>query len=99
GPATAISVTPNVTLPSHVGTPITWTATASGGTATPLQYKFYLYTQGSGWSLLQDYGPNETFTWTPTVAGTYQVQVWVRSAGSTQAYESFTQTMLFVIQP
>jgi hypothetical protein len=99
GPATAISVTPSVALPSRVGTPITWTATASGGTAAPLQYKFYLYTPGTGWALAQDYSPSETFTWTPTAAGTYQLQVWVRSAGSTQAYESYKQSALIVIQP
>jgi hypothetical protein len=76
-------------VPVGVGTPVTWTATATGGTA-PLQYKFYLYNQGAAsWSLLQDYSPANQATWTPQTAGTYWLQAWVRSAGSSAAWEDW----------
>jgi hypothetical protein len=98
GPAQALSVTSSVALPAAAGTSITWTALASGGTALPLQYKFYLFTQGVGWTVLRDYAAGNTFVWNAP-AGTHRVQVWVRSAGSTQALESATQTDLFIIKP
>ena len=41
-PATLTSLTANVSFPVAPGTPITWTAVASGGTA-PLQYQFWRY--------------------------------------------------------
>ena len=100
GPAQMVAVNASVTFPSNVGTPVTWTATAQGGTASPLQYKFLLYTEGGGWTLLRDWGTQNTFTWTPTNAdvGTHLLQVWVRSAGSAAPYEGWLGTPLFVIQ-
>jgi len=96
-----VAVNASVTFPSNVGTPVTWTATAQGGTASPLQYRFLLYTEGWGWALLRDWGTQNTFTWTPTNAdtGTHLLQVWVRSTGSTASYEGWLGTPLFVIQP
>ena len=98
-PAKVVSFTPSISLPTNVGTPVTWTAVGSGGTMAPLQYKFYLYTAGVGWTLLRDYGTGNTFTWTPTAPGTYSLQVWVRSAGSTATYEGYAGTAGFVINP
>jgi hypothetical protein len=98
-PARLLSVTPNVTVPAAAGTPITWTAVGSGGTAAPLQYLFYLHTEGSGWTLLRNYGSSNSVTWTPAQPGTYGIQVWVRSAGSTVAYEGWIGSGPFVIQP
>jgi N-acetylmuramoyl-L-alanine amidase len=98
-PARITGVTADVALPSAVGTDITWTAAGVGGTASPLQYRFHLYTAGQGWTLLRDYGSSNTLTWTPTAPGTYTVQVWVRSAGSTQQYEGWFSTPSFVIRP
>ena len=76
-------------VPVGVGTPVTWTATATGGTP-PLQYKFYLYNQGTAsWTLLQDYSTSNQATWTPQAPGTYWLQAWVRSAGSSTAWEDW----------
>ena len=98
-PARIVSFTPSISLPTTVGTPVTWTAVGSGGTQAPLQYKFYLYTAGVGWTMLRDYAPGNTFTWTPTAPGTYSLQVWVRSNGSTATYEGYAGTSSFVINP
>jgi len=98
-PAKVKWLTPNVTLPSRVGTAITWSAVGTNGTAAPLQYKFLLYREGTGWTILRDYATGSSVVWTPSQTGTYAVQVWVRSAGSTQAYEGWLGTDFFLIQP
>jgi hypothetical protein len=89
----------NVSFPATVGTPITWTATATGG-AAPLQYQFWRL-DGSGWSIVQPYSVTSTYTWTPGPgdAGTHAVQVWVRSWGSAALYEAWMSTGFFTINP
>jgi Metallo-peptidase family M12 len=82
GPA-ALSMTalsPNVTFPVTVNTPITWTAEATGGTG-PYTYKFWV-SNGSSWSLGQDWSASNSWVWKPAVAGPYSFQVWARNAGS-----------------
>jgi len=94
------SVTANRSFPSGTGTAITWTAIASGGSAGPLQYRFWRYNNTSGsWTLAQDYSASNTYTWTPGYgdAGSYTLQVWVRSAGSTASYEAWLATSTFSI--
>lgn len=98
-PAKLEQLAASTALPATAGTPITWTARASGGTAGPLEYCFYLYREGAGWSLLRGYTSNGSVSWTPTVPGTYAVQAWVRSAGSSASYESFRSSGVFVITP
>ncbi|HEX7139203.1 MAG TPA: hypothetical protein VF219_15220 [Vicinamibacterales bacterium] len=99
-PLTITSFTTPVTFPASTGTSITWTARVQGGTTGPIQYSFWRYTAATGgWSNVQPYGPSETFTWTPTWtdAGDYALQVWVRSNGSTTAYETYAGTDVFHI--
>jgi hypothetical protein len=98
GPAQVLTLTSNVTLPATSGTTITWTATASGGTAGPLQYQFWRW-GSNGWALVQDYSSASTYSWTPTAAdvGDHAIQVWVRSAGSSVSYESYKSTGVFSI--
>ena len=73
----------DVPLPTTVGTPMTWTATATGGVA-PLQYQFWRYS-GGAWTMVQDYSSSNTYAWTPGAGdvGYNAIEVWVRSAGST----------------
>jgi cell wall-associated protease len=76
------SLTANRTSPQPVGTPITLTASVSGGTA-PQQFKWMLF-DGSNTSVVQGWSTSNTWTWTPTTANAaYQVTVWARSAAST----------------
>ncbi len=96
-PLVVTSVTPDPTSPVGVGTPVTWTAAASGGTA-PLQYQFWVYSSATGWSLLQAYGTSATAAWVPASAGTYTVQVWVRSAGSTATYDAWHNSVPIIVQ-
>jgi hypothetical protein len=96
---TVSGLTPNVTFPVATGTAITWTATATGGVA-PLQYQFIRYSTATGlWTTVQAYSSTNTFTWTPgpSEAGTYYVEVQVRSNGSTAYAEASLLSSPFVI--
>ena len=83
---TGLPVTVTATPPSPrlVGTPITLTASVTGGTA-PQQCKWFVTTDN--WdtsSLLREWQACSTaLPWTPTVPGSYQVGVWARSSGTT----------------
>ncbi len=89
--------TVDTTFPAATGKPITWTARVRGGTSGPLQYQYWLYSEQSGWTVGQPWGPNRTFTWTPSWAdrGKRAVQVWVRSNGSKESYEDSATSVLF----
>jgi hypothetical protein len=98
-PATLLKLTSDVSLPAHVGASVTWIAAASGGTAR-LQYQFWRF-DSAGWIVAQAWGDSNTYTWTPGTsdAGTHAVQVWVRSSGSTAAYEAWMSSGFFTINP
>jgi hypothetical protein len=88
-----------VTLPVVSGTTVTWTASASGGTAGPLQYQFWRW-GSNGWVMVRDYRAVNSYSWTPTASdvGDHALQVWVRSAGASVAYESYKSTGVFTIK-
>jgi len=88
----------NFSSPPRSGVATTISATASGGYAGPLQYRFWAYSSATGsWTMLRDYGTSSTFTWTPATPGSYNVQVWVRSAGSTANYEGWLGTSSILV--
>jgi N-acetylmuramoyl-L-alanine amidase len=90
-PPAIASVTPDTSSPVGSGTPVTWTAQAAGGPG-PLQYQFWRFrTSTNVWTMVQDYGSSNTFSWTPTSAdvGSYSLQAWVRRQGSTAQYEAW----------
>ena len=66
-----------------IGDPITWTASASGGTA-PYRYCFYVFKDGAV-KERGSYGAANTYTCTPTEAGTWTVRVYVKDASGTVA--------------
>ena len=97
---TITNLTSSSTYPLVAGTSVTWTATASNNLG-PVEYRFYLYKK-TAWVMVQDYGPSNTYTWTPktTDAGTpYFLQVWVRAVGSTASYEAWRGTYSFDVVP
>ncbi len=85
-PVTTVSLVPDKPSPQPLGTPILWTATATGGTAP--QFRFWVQPVGGAFSILCDYSPSNTCPWTPAVAGDYVVIVWARSTGSPSAFEA-----------
>jgi N-acetylmuramoyl-L-alanine amidase len=79
--------TPNLTAPVPAGTPVTWTAKASGG-PTPYTYKFYVW-DGTAWAVGQEWSTTDTWTWIPPTAGTYSFRVWARNAGSSAEFDAW----------
>lgn len=95
------SLTPDRTAPYAVGTPITWTATTSGGIG-PLQYQFFRMKDGGSWALVQAWSTSNRCTWTPAASdtGTHVIQVWVRNAASTATYDAaFNSNEVVVTAP
>src|SRR5438034_923210 len=79
GPVSAVTVTADRAAPQLPGTTITLTAAATGGTA-PVQFKWWVYS-ATGWTVLQDWSPATSATWTPATANPMgKVEVWARSA-------------------
>ena len=79
-------------LPVSAGTPVTWTAHTTGG-REPTQFRFWLYSQRTGvWALAQDWSASASWSWRPSEAGNFVVQVWVRSAGSSADHEAWAGT-------
>jgi hypothetical protein len=68
--------------PQLPGATVTFTATATGGTA-PYEFKWWLW-DGATWTVLEDWSTGNTFAWTPSMPNpNLAVGVWVRSAGTT----------------
>jgi hypothetical protein len=78
----------NRSAPQPAGTPITFSATITGGSA-PHQFKWWLY-DGTNWFVGRDWSTSNTWTWTPTSGNpSYRVAVWVRNSTSTaDAYDN-----------
>ena len=101
-PATSVTLTPppSPASPQAPGASVLWTAVASGGSGS-YQYQFWLH-NGTSWSLAKPYGATNDNTWNwDTIdldTGTYSVQVWARSAGSTASYEAYTPVATYVLQ-
>jgi hypothetical protein len=98
---TVISLTPDTTdVPIPSNRTVTWTAAVAGGTG-PLTYQFWRFDATSGWSLVQDYGFSNSYTWTPSLAdaGEHALQVWVRNAGSSSTYDAWAGTGFFTVGP
>ena len=72
---TAVDCTTVPASPQEVNTPITISATATGG--MNVQYQFWLYNAQATptWSQLQGYSAQSTCQWTPSVAGNYVISV------------------------
>ena len=57
---------------------ITWTCSARDPEGDPISYRFWLQAGSGAWVVMQDWSSANTWSWTPNVAGTYNVGVWVR---------------------
>ncbi len=81
GRVSSVAITANKAEPQPIGSAITWSAVATGGTA-PLVYKWWV-SEGSAWNELANWGPSATFVWTPVGASpNFRVRVWVKAASN-----------------
>src|SRR5688572_19644306 len=85
----SVLLTSNISPLPAIGQPITWVASSSA----PAEYQFWRLSLGT-WTLVQDYSPLATYTWTPTIAdvGAHNVQVWARVVGSPQNYNAWNSS-------
>jgi hypothetical protein len=96
-PATGVTLVPDLASPQVVGTPVTFTAAGSGGSGT-YEYRFWV-NYGAGFLIARDYSTSNTFTWTPTTVGNYDIMVDVRNVGSTALRDAFEKVFFYQIQP
>jgi len=87
-------------MPQSVGTPIPLTVVSTtGGSATP-DYKFFVEYQASTGmgttTIIQDYSPATSCTWTPMVAGFYMVVVEAREHLAPAPYAAICK-LLFIV--
>ena len=85
----SVSLTPSGPPVPLVGSPVTWTATASGHGTTPV-YQFSVAPPGGASQMVQDFSPSNSFTWNPMQEGTYDIQVIVKDSFSASTGESAT---------
>jgi len=100
-PATGVSLSMDKASPQILGTPITFTAAATGGSGS-YEYYFTLKNPSTGqWSVGQAYGSSPTWTWNTvgTDSGTYTIQVWARSVGSTVDYDAYADVYYTINLP
>lgn len=69
--------------PFVVNTPVTFRGLASVTGGATEEYQFWVYSAATGsWTVARAWDASDSWVWTPTVAGTYAVQVWVRLVGT-----------------
>jgi arylsulfate sulfotransferase len=91
-----LAVSPSVSSPAPVATPVTFTAMVSGASANNW-YRFSVR-QGSGtFATIRDYGPVNTLTWTASASeGTYEMQV---NAANLDTGETAVASRVFQFAP
>lgn len=96
GTMTGITLSTNPTDPQPRGTTIVLSGTGAGGTA-PYSYRFWVQPWSGDWQVIRDWGLTASASWTPTVAGGYNIAVEGRSSGASNAQVSASNT--YVITP
>jgi arylsulfate sulfotransferase len=74
-----------------VGSPVTWTASASGDGPAPV-YQFRVGPVGGPTQVVQDFSTSNTVTWNPMQQGSYDIQVNVKTGLSASIVDSGTAT-------
>src|SRR6185295_17594468 len=93
----AASITADKVSPQLAGTTMILTAAGTGG-MTPYSFKFLVTTNNwATFSVLRDWSTMPTYAWTPTIAGSYQVGVYARSAWDTANAPEAAAALAFVV--
>ncbi len=92
----SLSMRADKAAPQAARTPITFTATPTGG-AAPYEYSWWV-NDGTAWTLAKDWTTSPQFVWTPTTVNpSFQVGARVRSSGNTGNVPEATAMMPFAI--
>lgn len=95
-PASGVTLVPDLASPQAPNTTVTFTAQGQGGSGT-YEYRFWV-NSGLGFNIVQAYSSSNTFAWTPTLNGAYDILVDVRNTGSTAFREALTKLFFYKIQ-
>ena len=81
---------PDKVSPQFIDTNINWTASAKDSQNDPIYYSFYLKgpSTNNTWEVVQDWRTQNWWLWSPSISGTYIVEVKV-SNGKNNASEEF----------
>lgn len=91
-----VTLTPSIPSPAPLGTVVTWTASASGGSGS-FWYRFRTRRIGSDFLVLRDYAPSNSQAWTASQhEGAYAIEV---SAQDRISKQTGVATVLFQINP
>jgi hypothetical protein len=85
--ATAVTLVTDKVSPQIVNTPVTFTASASGGSGT-YEYRFWDCGNNGTCTVAQDYSTNQNWILNTSVTGIHQIVVHARSVGSTAELET-----------
>jgi hypothetical protein len=98
--AASVILTPSVSSPQMLGTPVTWTAAVMNAPAGHTYGYQFAVTYNGQTQILSDFSTTPTFTWVPhTVEGVYQFAVVVRDT-TTSPYVLFAPVSVnFTLQP
>jgi fibronectin type III domain protein len=88
GPPTSVLLTSDLSSPQAVGTQVTFTAQALGGTGN-YEYKFWVMQDGK-WRMVQDYSSSQNFVWTVT-DDIDNITVWSRNEGSSDTWQVYKE--------
>jgi len=94
--ATGVYLSADSHSPQAANAPVTFTAQGVGGTGVN-EYRFWL-NSGAGYVVVQPYSTVNTWTWTPTVVGFYDMFVEVRKVGSPVNRDAFNAILAYEIQ-
>ncbi|HEX9859690.1 MAG TPA: triple tyrosine motif-containing protein, partial [Nitrospirota bacterium] len=94
-PATLGSIDALPVSPVDTGTPVTITLTASSGSGT-YEYRYWVY--NGTWTMLTGFVNGNTYVWTPTVPGNYEILGQIRNKGSLAAVEDSKPLWKFMVQ-
>jgi len=97
--ATTLEIVTSPNSPRVAGTPVSFTATAGGGSGN-YQYQFWLKNTFGVYTLVQPYSASNVFNWNTAglLPGTYSVAVQARSTGSSAGFDVET-VVSYVILP
>ena len=89
GNCISTTMSPNPAPPQASGPSVFFTANSKSCTSP--QYEFWLMAPGGGWVVKRSFLATATWTWNTAgyAAGTYQVGVWVKQAGSTKSHDAY----------
>jgi len=88
-PCATPSLSASPASPGATGGTVVFTA-GSSGFLNPM-FRFWVWSQPTGWQVMQDFGPLATFTWTANAApGNDRIEVDARDIGSSSGYDSYT---------